>query len=344
MPKTIRNVWNKHFTFDKFVEAHERARKGKCYTKEVLEFEMNLETNISNIMRNIEEGTYKFGKYREFTIYEPKKRTIKSLPYQDRVIHQWYIEEFIKPFMLPRFIEHTYACLPNRGGHKAVEDLQRMMRIMKRNYGRNYYILKCDIAGYFYNINKEILFRILKKKINDPQLLEFTKKIIFDENCEKGIPIGNYTSQLFANIYLNELDQYVKNDLRIKYYLRYMDDFIVICKTKEEAKEYFNILKKFVEQHLDLQFNKKSKYYPSRLGVDFCGYITYETHRRLRKRSKRNMLKKIKQWNKEYQNNTLDLKIVQESWNSWLGHINHANCYNLMKRYREKFEFQDLIN
>ncbi|MCI8568143.1 MAG: RNA-directed DNA polymerase, partial [Bacilli bacterium] len=161
---------------------------------------------------------------------------------------------------------------------------------------------------------------------------------------EKGIPIGNYTSQLFANIYLNELDQYVKNDLRIKYYLRYMDDFIVICKTKEEAKEYFNILKKFVEQHLDLQFNKKSKYYPSRLGVDFCGYITYETHRRLRKRSKRNMLKKIKQWNKEYQNNTLDLKIVQESWNSWLGHINHANCYNLMKRYREKFEFQDLIN
>ena len=118
MPKTIRNKWEKHFTFDKFVEAHERARKGKCYKKEVLEFEVNLETNISNMMKKIETGNYEFGKYREFIIYEPKKRIIKSLPYQDRVVHQWYVEEFIKPYMMPRFIEHTYACLPERGDTK----------------------------------------------------------------------------------------------------------------------------------------------------------------------------------------------------------------------------------
>lgn len=344
MPKTIRNKWEKHFTFDKFVEAHERARKGKCYKKEVLEFEVNLETNISNMMKKIETGNYEFGKYREFIIYEPKKRIIKSLPYQDRVVHQWYVEEFIKPYMMPRFIEHTYACLPERGGHKAVHDLQKMMRIMKRNCGGSYYVLKCDIAGYFYNINKKILYEIMKKKINDQKLLEFTKKIIYNEEGERGIPIGNYTSQLFANIYLNELDQYAKNVLKIKFYLRYMDDFIILCKNKEEAKKYFYILKEFVEKKLDLKFNQKSKYYPSHLGIDFCGYITYETHRRLRKRSKRNMLKKIKQWNKEYRNDTLDLKIVQESWNSWLGHISHASCYNLMKRYREKFEFKDLID
>ena len=150
---------------------------------------MNLETNISNMMNKIENGAYEFGKYREFIIREPKERVIKSLPYQDRIIHQWYVEEFIKPFMLPRFIEHTYACLPNRGGHKAAIDVHKMMRIMKSNSGGSYYILKCDIAGYFYNIDKNILYEIMKKKISDQKLLSFTKKIIFDDGNMKGIPM-----------------------------------------------------------------------------------------------------------------------------------------------------------
>ena len=222
MPKSIKNVWDSKLTFDKLVEAHERASKGKRFDKEVLLFEMNLETNITNIIKKLENNTYHFGKYRVFTIYEPKQRIIKSLPYTDRVVHQWYVEEFIKPYMMPRFITHTYACLPMRGGHKAVDDLQRMMRIMKRNYG-NYYVLKCDISGYFYNINRDILYKILKRKIRDPKLLQFTKKIIFDEEGVKGIPIGNYTSQFFANIYLNELDHFVKEKLRVRFYLRYMD-------------------------------------------------------------------------------------------------------------------------
>ncbi len=222
MPKSIKNVWDSKLTFDKLVEAHERASKGKRFEKEVLLFEMNLETNITNIIKKLENNTYCFGKYRVFTIYEPKERIIKSLPYIDRVVHQWYVEEFIKPYMMPRFITHTYACLPMRGGHKAVEDLQRMMRIMRRNYG-NYYVLKCDISGYFYNINRTILYKILKRKIRDPKLLQFTKKIIFDEEGVKGIPIGNYTSQFFANIYLNELDHFVKEKLRVRFYLRYMD-------------------------------------------------------------------------------------------------------------------------
>ena len=209
MPKSIKKVWDSKLTFDKLVEAHERASIGKRFDNEVLLFEMNLETNIANIIKKLENNTYHFGKYRIFTIYEPKERIIKSLPYVDRVVHQWYVEEFIKPYMMPRFITHTYACLPERGGHKAVDDLQRMMRIMKRNYG-NYYILKCDISGYFYNINRNILYKILKRKIRDPKLLQFTKKIIFDDEGVKGIAIGNYTSQFFANIYLNELDHFVK--------------------------------------------------------------------------------------------------------------------------------------
>jgi len=342
MPKTIKNVWDSHFTFDKFVEAHERASLGKHSKREVLLFEMNLETNISNLMKQIETNKYHSGKYRVFTIYEPKQRVIKSLPYVDRVVHQWYVEEFIKPYMMPRFITHTYACLPERGGHKAVDDLQRMMRIMKRNYG-NYYVLKCDISGYFYNINRHILYDIMKRKIQDEKLLHFTKTLIFDGGEEKGIPIGNYTSQFFANIYLNELDHFVKEKLQVRFYLRYMDDFILLCKTKEEARDYLEILQKFVKEKLDLDFNRKSKYYPNRLGVDFCGYITYETHRKVRKRSKAAMRKRIKKWNKAYLAGTLDFKKVQEGWNSWLGHISHANCYNLMNRYKEKMIFLDKL-
>ena len=173
-------------------------------------------------MKNIENDTFRFGKYRTFVILEPKKRIIKALPYRDRVVHQWYVEEFIKPFMLPRFIYHTYACLPGKGGHKAVDDLQIMMRKMKRKYG-HYYVLKCDIKDYFHSINRDILFQIMKDKISDKKLLKFTHKIIFDESDDGGIPIGNYTSQFFANIYLNELDHYVKEVLKIKYYVRYMD-------------------------------------------------------------------------------------------------------------------------
>lgn len=343
MPKTIRNVWDSHLTFEKLIEAHERARDGKTTIDEVLKFEINLETNISNMLRQIENNTYKFGKYKTFTIYEPKKRTIKSLPYKDRIVHQWYVEEFIKPYMMPRFITHTYACLENRGGHKAVDDLQKMMRIMKRNYG-NYYVLKCDISGYFYNINRNILYEIMQRKISDKKLLKFTKLVIFDDDEIKGIPIGNYTSQFFANIYLNELDHYVKEVLQIRFYLRYMDDFIILCKNKAEAKNLYMIIEKFINEKLDLEFNRKSKYYPSKLGVDFCGYITYETHRKLRKRSKATMRKKIKKWNKEYEEGVLDIESVQKSWNSWLGHISHANTYNLMKRYKDKMIFKEYIN
>ena len=135
----------------------------------------------------------------------------------------------------------------------------------------------------------------------------------------------------------------MKETLRVRFYLRYMDDFILLCKTKEEAKRYMNILKNFCKEKLDLEFNKKSKYYPNRLGVDFCGYITYETHRKIRKRSKMTMRKRIKNWNKEYKEGRLNIAKVSQSWNSWLGHISHANIYHLMETYKDKMKFMKNI-
>ena len=130
------------------LDAHHRAKKHKIYKNEVISFELNLENNLINIVNSIKNGTYKLGKYFTFTIYEPKKRLIKALPYRDRIVHQWYVEEFIKPYIIPRFIDTTFACLTDRGTHKAVDKVQKYLRELDNKY-KNYWILKCDIKGFF---------------------------------------------------------------------------------------------------------------------------------------------------------------------------------------------------
>ena len=178
MSKTIKNSFYNKITFEKLLAAHKRASFGKKSKKEVILFEIDLETNIIRMMEELKNGTYQFGKYREFKVYEPKERIIRSLPYRDRIIHQWYIEEFIKPYFCRRFINDTYACLEEKGTHRAVKSIQQKMRFMKRRYPK-YYVLKCDIKKYFYTIDKSILFNILKKKIKDVKLLEFSLQELF---------------------------------------------------------------------------------------------------------------------------------------------------------------------
>lgn len=238
MPKTIKNCFYKNLTFKKLLEAHKRARKHKNYKAEVIRFELNLENNIMNLLNNIKNGKYRVGKYRQFKVYEPKERIIQALPYVDRIVHQWYVEEFIKPYILPKFINSNYACLEDKGTHKAVENVMNNMKLYEKKQG-NFWILKCDIKKFFYNINPNILLKILSKYISDKKLLDFTNLLIFDnrENItlknntdsyyffkeDIGIPIGNYTSQYFANIYLNELDQYILREIKNSTYTRYMD-------------------------------------------------------------------------------------------------------------------------
>lgn len=320
MPKKIKNTFYKNLTFEKLYLAHKRARNHKTYKSDVVEFEIDLERNLTFLLNDIANNTYKVGKYKEFKIYEPKERIIQALPYRDRIVHQWYVEEFIKPYILPRFINTNFACLENKGTHKAVDQLQHYMRIFKRNYG-DFWILKCDISKFFYNIDKNILFDILSKYITDKKLLDFTHLLIFDgtDNMnKKGIPIGNYTSQFFANIYMNELDQYVKHILKCKYYVRYMDDFIILLKTKQECIEIKKLIEKFIDFHLELKLNDKSRYYPYSMGVNFCGYRTFTTHRLLRVSSKTKIKNNVKKWNKLWELNKLNTNQAIMSLNSWL--------------------------
>ena len=341
MPKTIKKCFYSKLTFEKMLEAHNRASKGKKGKKEVNLFEMNLETNIVKILDDIRNGKYRFGEYREFVIYEPKKRIIKSLPYRDRVVHQWYIEEFIKPYFMKVFINETYACLDEKGTHKAVYNVQKQMRVAKNIYGSDYYVLKTDIKKYFYSIDKSILMNILKKRISDKRLLEFSY-LILDDGTNIGIPIGNYTSQFFANIYLNELDHYVKDELKIKLYTRYMDDQIFLLKNKEEAKKVFLQVEKYITEKLNLRLNKKSKYFPNKKGIDFCGYVIFPTHIKLRKRFKNKLKKNINLWVKLKSKSRLNEEKFYLSYNSFKAHGLHSNSYNFFNKIDELLKNKNL--
>lgn len=335
MCKSIKEKFDEKLTFEKLLEAEKRAKKGKENKKEILKYEVDLETNIMNLYNSLKDGTYKMGEYRVFTIYEPKERVIKSLPFNDRIVHQWYIEEFIKPYILKRFINDSYACIDKRGTHLAIKKLQKYIRENKECY-----VLKCDIKKYFHSINKDILFSIMSKYIRNQKLLELTKVFIYDTEEIKSIPIGNYTSQYFANIYLNELDYFVKQELKIKYYLRYMDDFVLLIKNKEEAKSVLDKIRTFLDLKLKLELNKKTCYYPSYKGVNFCGYIVYNTHILIRKRSIKKIKRKINKWNILYSNDKLDYHKFILCFNSFKGHIKHANSYNLYNKLCEKLEFE----
>ena len=334
--KTIRNSFYKNITFNNFLNAYYKTKLGKSYTKDILSYYVNYEVNLIDLM-NIKRFNYKVGKYKSFVIYEPKKRIIRCLSFEDRIVHTWYVEYFLKPYFIPRFIYDSYACIENKGTHKGVKRLKYFMNYMRNKYN-NYYVIKFDIKHFFESIDKDILFSILNLYISDKYLLEFSKELIYSYK-DKGIPIGNYTSQYFANIYLNELDYYIKYKLKIKCYLRYMDDFIILVKDKNTARNIYNLVEVFISNKLNLELNRKSRYYKNKEGIDFLGYIIYEDYIKVRKRSIKKMNKKIKIWNKLYKEEKLNKKKFILSFNSWLGYIKHANSYNLKIKFINKIDF-----
>lgn len=330
MPKTIKNVYEQAVSFEKLLLAHKKARKGKREKKEVIIFESNLESEILRLEKELKHGRYQPGEYKTFKIYEPKERIIMASPYTDRVVHQWYVENFIKPYFVPQFIMTSYAGIEHRGMHKASKDVQKAMRIAKRKW-KEYYILKMDVTKYFQNIDKKILWDILKRKIKDRKLLWLTRTILLSTREMKGLPLGNYTSQMFANIYLNEIDQYAKHSLKCKFYFRYMDDIIILCENKKIAGEKLNLLTKFLEEHLKLTFNSKTRIFKGAQGVNFCGYKINENRMKIRNSSKYRMKRKLKRYTRQLKDGKITLPEIQRSIAGWLGYVKHADSYNLRK-------------
>ena len=188
MPKTLRNEYDKKLTYENLLIAHYKSRKGKGYRDEIIKFNLKQEDYIKWLYENLKNMTYRHGGYQTFYITEPKLRKIEKSRYIDRIVHRWIVDNFLEPYFVPTFINSTFACLKNRGMHRAAQYVQNCMRKAKTNWD-NYYILKMDIAKYFDNINKKILFNILEIKIQDEKLMWLLTKILYSQKIEKGLEI-----------------------------------------------------------------------------------------------------------------------------------------------------------
>ena len=331
MPKTIRNKYHKQLTYEKLMEAHNKSKRGKGFRKEIILFNLKQEEYIMWLYEKLKNKTYQHGGYTEFYVTEPKLRKIEKSRYIDRIVHRWVVDNFLEPAFVPQFISTSFACLKGKGMHRAAIYVQNTMKHCKRIW-QNYYILKMDIAKYFDNINKNILLKILERKIKDKDLMWLIKKILFAQAREKGLEIGNYTSQMFANIYLNEVDQYIKHNLKIKYYCRYLDDSIVIVKTKKEAKEALEKIRTFLKENLELELNQKTQIFKSKQGVNFCGYKINEYRMKIRDKGKRKLKKKIKYLKYEIRNGNMTSKEAKKYLAGHMGYIKYANVNNLLEK------------
>ena len=328
MPKTVRNKYYIYVTYENLYKAHLKARKGKGYRNEIILFNMKQEEYLMWLLENLKNKTYKHGGYSTFYVTEPKVRKIEKSRYIDRIVHRWIVDNFLKPAFIPQFISTTYACLEKRGMHKACLDVQKGMKKCKRKWD-NYYILKMDVSKFFDNIHKEILLKIIKRKIQDENILWLIKEILYAQKREKGLEIGNYTSQMFANVYLNELDQYIKQKLHVKYYYRYMDDGIILVENKEKAKMLLEKIKEFLKNELILELNNKTQIFKNKQGVNFCGYKINEYRLKIRDKGKRKLKPKVKRLNKDVKQKKITSKEAKKYLAGHNGYIKIANTYNL---------------
>jgi retron-type reverse transcriptase len=353
--KTIKNLYPKIYDFENLYQAWEQAQKGKRFREEVLAFANDLEANLIDIQNHLIYGTYRVGKYRPFYVYEPKKRLIMALPFRDRVV-QWAIYRQLFPLLDKQFIFDSYACRKGKGTHAAADRLQYWLRQTDRKPER-YYYLKLDISKYFYRVDHAVLIEILKRKIKDKQLIELLCTII---NCEEmkfglpagvnpdmcpederlsevGMPIGNLTSQMFANLYLNELDNYAKHGLRLHYYIRYMDDVIILHPDKKYLAEVKNEIETFLNEKLNLQLNNKTAIRPCSMGIDFVGFRIWATHRKLKKKTAKKIKTRVKYLVKAKESGEVTQETFERSIASYKGILQHCNSYGFRQKLNEMF-------
>lgn len=188
MPNTVRNSYYKNLTYEKLMQAHIKSRKGKGYRNEIIKFNLKQEEYIIWLLEQLKTKKYKHGGYTTFYVTEPKLRKIEKSKYIDRIVHRWVVDNFLEPAFVPQFISTSYACLKNKGMHKACLDVQKTMKHCKKIWN-NYYILKMDVAKYFDNIDKKILLKIIDKKIKDKELMWLIKQILYSQKREKGLEI-----------------------------------------------------------------------------------------------------------------------------------------------------------
>lgn len=338
MPK-IFEIYEKVYDIDNLKKSYKQTQIGqRKYRKEAIIFDMFREKQIDALQQSLIDMTYKPGAYNQFKVYEPKERLISAPKIRDKVV-QFSCHLVLKEIYSPVFIDTSYACLEGKGSHRAADKVQHNLRFVQWKYGDGY-VLKMDVRKYFYSINRDVLKTLLRKKIGDEKFL-YLLDVIIDSSPEgdTGLPLGNVTSQDFANIYLNEVDQYVKRYLGIREYVRYMDDIVIVLENLDKAREVRDKITVFLKERLCLETNEKTHIFPISQGVNAYGYKIYTTHMLVRNSSKKHMKKRIKKMDEKLKQGEITEKEVTQSVNSWLGHARHSNSYNLSKKIFEPYDY-----
>ena len=314
MPKDNRayHLWPGFNTFPRLVRSYYLAARGKFDRDSVMDFHSKLEDNLLRMREELENGKYQWGGYRAFWVTAPKLRQIESAPFRDRVVHH-AMTAVMEPLLDPGFYHHSYACRTGRGTHRALDTLHGWMKNKP-----DWFYLQMDVAKYFPSIHRDILYSIVEKKIGDPRFLALIQSLLNSSPNPIGIPIGNLTSQLFANVYLNHLDQFIKRELRVEHYIRYMDDIVLLGENLSVLKEQRARLESFGQSALRLRFHPhKVALGRARAGLTYVGYRILPNNIRLRNSCVRRMRKGLKAYL------PLDQKIKRLL--SYQAHLKHTN-------------------
>jgi RNA-directed DNA polymerase len=339
--KRFKRLYPLIYAFDNLYAAYLKARRGRRYKSDTLLFSSNLENELTQIYRELLGETYRTGKYRFFMVHEPKRRDVAALPFRDRVVHH-AICNVIEPRFDVTFIDHSYACRKGKGTHAGVDQTTAWLRYL-HGQGVKPYVLQGDVKAYFASVDHERLIDIVSRKIACDRTVRLLSHIVGGAGKDgKGIPIGNLTSQVFANVYLNELDQFVKHEIRARYYVRYMDDFVILYPDKLQLQKWQCRIDDFLRNCLLLELNQKTRIFPARQGVDFLGYRTWHTHRLLRKHSIRGMRRKLKRFSQQDNEDQIPPEYIRASVQSWVAHAMHANTYNLRQRMFSEYNLGEL--
>ncbi|MCX6757377.1 MAG: reverse transcriptase/maturase family protein [Candidatus Nomurabacteria bacterium] len=304
--------------------------RGKSKRKDVILFGMNLMDNIFSLHNDLKNKKYKHSNYEAFKINDPKPRDIHKASVRDRLLHH-SIYRTLYPYFDKKFIYDSYSCRLGKGTHKAIYRFESFVNKVSKNNTKTCWVLKCDIRKFFANIDHEILKNILAKYIQDKDTLNLLRNIIdsFQSDTNSayaesvslsaiGLPLGNLTSQLLVNIYMNEFDQYVKHKLKVKYYIRYADDFVVLSEDKKYLEEILEEVANFLKENLRLKLHPNKVFSKTIFsGVDFLGWVHFPRHRVLRNATKKRMLRNLKK------NSSENVKA------SYLGMLSHGNGFKL---------------
>ena len=343
--KTYNNLYQPICSFENIYKAYLKARRGKRYNVDALNFFQFREENLINIRNKLLTKTYVTGEYKYFTVCEPKERQIAALPFEDRIV-QHALCNIIDPIFEKSFIYDSHAC---RIGFVILTGVQRTNYFLRnlaynditQKFDKQVYCLKCDIQKYFASIDHKILKKEIRRKIRCKDTLSLIDNIIDSTVFEVGIPIGNLTSQLFANIYLNKLDHYIKDVLQVKHYIRYMDDFIILSNDKEYLKMLLSKIKTFLDAELKLKLNRRTQIFlVGQRSVDYLGYKIWPEYRLLRKSNVKRTKRKFKKFQKLYKYNKISLETINNSMMSWFGHTKWADSYNLRVKVLDNLVFQ----